>query len=229
MAIFQSFDEAWQSFANLQSVVTSDDSLEELAKGRGQLLAFTIPVQSPDILDYASDVQDRIAALRGISLIGEEDLHITLKIAGFQVLERVFDDDLTREEVPELDRQATAFFKSVQTLSVRVGAPNAFPDAVILEVDDGGALRQLNASLIEHVPAAHRYASDSPNYLPHITLARFEEQTDLEPLRKTLSDLRQDAPALPMVVNTVEFTRLWLLATGAESDPVKSFYLRGRS
>jgi 2'-5' RNA ligase len=127
-----------------------------------------------------------------------------------------------------MDRAAAAFFAAVEPFTVRIGAPNAFADAIFLEVDDGGALQRLNAALIEHLPLAHRYPNDSPNFLPHVTVATFEDQTDIDALRDILAGLRRVNGGAALTIDTVMLARYWLLATGAESDPIKAYHLRGR-
>lgn len=224
----RSFEEAWQTFLRSESVVTYEQVAADLAKGRGQAITFTVPVEDTEIVTRILETQAAIADIPGLSLLPEEDLHILLKLAGFQVIRRTFDDDLLREEVPVIDQQATALFPSVSRFAVQVRGVSALPNTVILEVEDDGMLRRLNATLTEHISLLHRYPTDSLNYLPYISVAIFEDGSGLQELKRRLSELREHALGEIGVleVRAVQLTRYWLLPAGPEIDPIKTYYLR---
>lgn len=206
-------------------MITYDEVITELAKGRGQAIALTVPIEEPQITGQILDLQDEISNVPGLGFVPEEELHILLKLAGFQVIQRTFDDDILREEVPRIDEQAAALFRSVSPFSVRIGRPNVFPDAVVLEVADEGALRRLHVTLMEHIPLLHRYPTDGPNYLPHVVIAFFYDASGLPALKAKLSGLR-DLEVGTLLVRSVQLVRRWLMPAGPETDPIKTYYLR---
>jgi 2'-5' RNA ligase len=225
MPAFSSFEAAWSAFLSAEALMTFEESTAALTRGRAQAIAFTVPIEDPGAAAHIERVQDEIAAIPGLSLTPPEEFHITLKVAGFQVIRRTMDDDILREEVPHLDRQAGAFFQAVRSFSVRLEHANVFPGCIILEVDDGGVLRHLNAALSEHLPGLHRYATDSPNYLPHVTIATIEDDTDAAQLRRTLPGLRNLEP-VPVPVRRIDLSRAWFLGGGREMETIKSYYLQ---
>ena len=225
MPVFQSFEEAWQTFLSAGAVFTSEQWETEVARGRGQAIAFVVSLGDGDAAYDALAIQDEIAEIPGLNLVSEDSLHISVKLAGFQVIQRTFPDDILREEVPLIDEQATEMLRSVPPFRVRIGQPNAFPDAVILEVDDSGALRRLNAALMEHIPLLHRYPNDSPNYLPHVTIATFEDESGLPELKERLRELRVREVG-PVEVRSIQLARIWFVGGSTETDPIKAYHLR---
>ena len=223
---FRSFDDAWRWFEAGGAIVDAATSRDDLTAGRAQLIAFIIPVDDQAIIDLAHDVQDALAGLDGIEPQPDELLHITLRLVGFQVIAKRNADEVLPREVDAIAAAVAAALRGVAPFDARVGPPGAFPDALVLEVHDDGAL----ASLRSRVEGAASLPGDPSPYLPHITIGAFRDASAAEALRARLGELRRAASPLPMRVRRVELVRAWFTGLDAEPpelDVVRSYALRG--
>lgn len=141
--------------------------------------------------------------------VAPEDLHITLRPVGFQVIAKRRPDDVSREEAAAIAGQAARVLRGVKRIDAALGPVNVFPDALVLEVADAGAL----AALHDALPGV---ASGEPvPFLPHVTIATFASPGAAAPLRERLPALR-DAAAVPMQVRRVELVRRWFVDADEE-------------
>ena len=199
------------------------------ARGRAQFLAFISRIEDPYARQYVARVVERIAGIPGIEPFPDWYWHITIKGAGFQVIKRSHDDDIMREDVSRIASRAKAAIDRVQAFDVQLGPPNAFPDASILEVHDGGAARALNDALagIDNVA---RYPSDGERYLPHVSAARFTSGEGIEQLKAALAELRAEGAGPGFQLRRVELVKAWLSEDVAEFDTLATYTLApGRS
>lgn len=209
-----SFEDAWSRFQALASVQLADED-DDVSRGRAQMLGFLIRVEDRAVRRHAAAVIERIASIPGIEPLPEEHWHVTVKLAGFQVIKRTNDDDILREEVGRLSREAGDIIRRHGAFEAQIGKPNGFPDAVVLEVEDAGRTRELNEALAAHDLIAG-YPFDGDHYLPHMTIARFSSSEGLSELKSALTELRAQGPGPTLAVGRVDFVKAWL--TGGEPD-----------
>lgn len=225
MPRFATFDKASAWFEGGGELIAAAESAEALTRGRAQLLAFIVPVEAPAALDAVDALHDVVADLPGVQRQPDELLHITVRVAGFQVIAKRFEDELLPREVDGIAAAATKTLRASAPFRVTLGPGNVFPDALILEVHDGGEL----AALRERIASAARLAAETEPYLPHVTVATFRDASIAPALRERLAELRALAQ-VEMPVGRVDFVRAWF--TGLEAEPpeldvVRSYVLRG--
>ncbi|HEY8171517.1 MAG TPA: 2'-5' RNA ligase family protein [Dehalococcoidia bacterium] len=226
--LFSSFDEAWQWFASGGELVSVDEQREHLTRGRAQFLLFQAPIIDDAAIDEIVDVQDALADIEGLAPMLPEHLHCSIRGVGFQVIETRHDDEILRQDVGRIAERAARIISATAPVEARIGPVNVFPDALIMEVHDGGRLDELRKQLAE---AHSRDAFEIwDRYLPHVTIAWFEHPDAAAALRERLPALRE-RPPVAASIKRVEMTRWWF--TGAESmeiepDVVRSYVLRGR-
>ncbi len=206
-----SFEDAWERFLALDSLQLVGDSSElEWTRGRAQLLIFLVRLEDKNALQYAAHVTERIAGIPGVEIIPEAYLHITVKVAGFQVIKRTRDDDILREDVPRVATSARALVIDQPAFESRLGPVSGFASVVFLEVWDGGRLGQLNDRLCEAMPQLANSQIDGAGFLPHLSIARFTSNDGLAELRSALGELRAEGPGPTFPVRRVDFTKAWL-------------------
>lgn len=229
MPLFTSFEDAWRWFATGGALVPVEEQRARLAAGRAQLLAFQAPMTDPAVLALAAEVIDALDGVDGLLPLPGELLHCSLRGAGFQVIAKRRPDDVLRQEVPRIAERAGAALRGTAPAEVEVGPVNVFPDALVLEVQPGGALADVRRALATSAGPDPLAAADD-SYLPHVSLAFFADASCGEPLRARLPALRS-LPRVRTTVARVDFVRWWL--TGAEAaetperDLIRSYALRG--
>jgi 2'-5' RNA ligase len=223
--LFTSFDDAWRWFVDDGALTSMEAWRERLTAGRGQLLSFQMPLDETSIADAVEELQDELADVAGLAMFEREMLHISLRGVGFQVIAKKRPDDVSREDIGRITQRAAKLLRGANPVAVEAGPVNVFPDALILEVHDGGALGLLRQRLAEDVDDA--FGIEDGQYLPHITIAMFRDPAIASALRGRLPKLRERAPAAA-TLNRAELARWWF--TGAaefpERDPVRAYPLR---
>jgi 2'-5' RNA ligase len=211
------FEQAWSRFLSLRSLRLVQDTLEwEWSRGRTDYLAFLVVIGDREAQQHLSSIAGRISDIPGVELYPPSYWHITIKGAGFVVDHPSRPDDISEEQLGEMVQAARDVFEKTPAFDVQIGLPSAFPEVAHLEVLDGGRVRELNSRLLERVPWLPRYPWDGPNWLSHISIARFTSSEGLDLLKERLTDLRRDPPGPSFRIREVQAIRARL----AEATPV---------
>lgn len=230
--LFQSFDEAWDWFAGGGELVPMSESRQRFLGGRAQFLAFQAPVGEMPVADEIVALQDELEAAPGLQLMPRDMLHVSIRGVGFQVITKVRPDDVLRQDVAKIGEGAAKLLRDEPPVHARAGPLNVFPDALILQVEDSGALARLRSHL-DAVGVPDAFTEDAAHYLPHITVATY---VDPEPaarvLREMLPALRE-RPPIDLAIRRVELSRWWFTGEDPEEEPerdvLRTYLLRGGS
>ena len=155
--IASSFERAWQSFQQLDSLRLVGDTLEwEWTRGRAQYLTFLVRIEDPAAQEHLARLIDQLAGIPGVEPYPDWYWHITVKGAGFQVIKRTHDDDVLRQNVPRIAAKARDILAREGAFEAQLGLPNAFAEVVFVELKDGGRLTELDARLADGIPEVAR-------------------------------------------------------------------------
>ena len=204
-----SFEDAWDRFQALDTLRLAQDG-GTLSQGRAQMLVFLIRIEDPAVRDYAAGIVERLADIPGIEPYPAEYWHITVKAAGFQVIKRTREDDVLREEVGRLGKDAAGVVSALPAYDAQIGLPNGFPDVVCLEIRDHGETRGLNRALASEIEMLPTYPVDGDTFLPHMSIARFTSSEGLDQLKAALAELRSEEPGPAFQIRRVDFIKAWL-------------------
>jgi 2'-5' RNA ligase len=218
------FASTWEAFLARDELVLAED-VSDWARGRAQSLGFSTRVEGASAREYIAGVIERIADIPGVEVFPDWYWHITIKGAGFQVIKRTHDDDVLREDVPKLAGRAKAIFDGTTAFDVQLGPASAFPEAVILEVHDEGAVRALNTHLLEEVDGIGRYPFDGATFLPHVSVARFTSGEGLAALKERLGELRNDGAGPRFQVRRIELVKVWVSEDLPEIETLATYAL----
>jgi 2'-5' RNA ligase len=219
-----SFDDAWRAFLASESLRLTDE-IDAWSRGRAQFLAFIARIEDTAARAHVAHMIETIANIPGVEAFPDPYWHITIKGAGFQVIKRVHDDDVLRENVSRIVTQAKQAIAGACSIDAQLGAPNVFGDALVLEVHDNGELRALNARLLDGVDGIARYAFDGERYLPHVSIARFTSNDGLGQLKEMLSKLRAGPPGPRFQIRRLELIKAWLSEEVPEFETLATYAL----
>jgi 2'-5' RNA ligase len=221
---YASFDDAWRAFENGAPLTPIAEQRERFLAGRAQFLGFQAPLPA-DAAGEIEAVQDQLADVESLYLFEREMLHITVRGVGFQVIAKPRPDEVLREDVGRIAERAAKALRSAP-IDVSIGAVNVFPDALVLEVHDGGALGAIRDAL-DATGAPDTFAY--PVYLPHVTIAVFRSAEAGADLRDRLPPLRA-RPPVRTTLTRIELARWWFtgddVSAHPEIDVVRSYRLR---
>ena len=221
-----SFDDAWERFQALESLQLAGETMEgDWSHGRAQMLVFLIRIEDSAVREYAEGVLDRLTDIPGIEPYPQEYWHITVKGAGFQVIKRARQDDVLRQDVGGLGREAGGLLATLPAYAANIGLPNGFPEALFLEVRDDGATREMNTMLAENLAGVVPYPIDGATFLPHMSIARFTSSEGLDQLKATLAELRAEESGPDFPIRRVEFVKAWLSEQTPDFETLASYPL----
>ncbi len=221
-----SFEGAWEQFRALDALRLAEDAGEWYPHhGRAQMLVFIIRMEDPAVRTYAASIVERLDAIPGVEPYPEDYWHITVKAAGYQVIKATRDDDVLREEVGRLGKDAALVLSQQPVYDATIALPNAFSEVVYLEVRDDGNTCGLNKALTEGIDKLLGYPVDGDAFLPHMSIARFTSQEGLAELKAALTELRNEAPGPAFQVRRVDFVKAWLSDETPEFETLASIPL----
>jgi 2'-5' RNA ligase len=225
---FTSFEEAWRRFEDGAALVTIEEQRERFVAGRAQLLSFQVSLGELPVAAEVETLADELYDIEGLDLYATDLLHITVALVGFQVIAKRRPDDVLREEIGGISERAAGAFKGTAAFAARIGPVNVFPDALVLEVNDGGALSAVREALAA-AGVAGAAAPSNGRYLPHVTIGVFRSTAAAQPLRERLPPMRDRAP-FEANVRRIDLVRYWFtgddLSAPPEADIVRSYRLR---
>jgi len=223
---FTRFEDAYAWFMGGGALISSADARDELTGGRAQYLAFHAALDAPATAHAMAQLNE-FGDVEGLEPSLPEHLHITLLPLGFQVLERRREDDVLRQDVARYAEAAARALKGMRPVEFVLGPVNVFPNALILEVHDAdGRVDALRSRLLD---ATGLSGDSSMPFLPHVTLAMFNDSGVDAPLRGLLPPLRQ-LPSIRARLQRVELGRWWFTGfderASIDLDIVRSYVLR---
>jgi 2'-5' RNA ligase len=226
--LFRAFDQAWTWFNEGGELEPMEERRARFTQGRAQFLAFQAPIDDARVIEAIIAIRDSLSNVPNIEPMRDEHLHISIRGVGFQVLEKRKPDDIGRGEVARAGESAAKALRGTKPINVRVGPVNVFPDALILEVHDDGALGEVRRKLGEALQGDDAPIDDG-HYLPHITLAMFGSADVVSVLRERLPALRETAQ-VAVTLRRIEYARWWFTGFDereeTELEIVRAYALR---
>ncbi|WP_119065938.1 2'-5' RNA ligase family protein [Aggregatilinea lenta] len=203
----QSYTSKWAEFTRLSA--TEDTLAHERGHLRRWLMlpyvAFVIPIEDAAVRAQLIVWQQALRPWLAYAP-SSDHLHITLHHAGMlrHNLLKALPYTWRRGALPALARKAQPTLQDFDQFTVRLGPLNAFPNALITEVqDDSECLRALRLKLRRALPIQARPPS-AWTYLPHVTLGFWGKQP-VAPLVELMERFRTVEP-VEYRVRTVKFT-----------------------
>ncbi|MEW6638556.1 MAG: 2'-5' RNA ligase family protein [Actinomycetota bacterium] len=198
------YDEVWERFRRERRLEFGGHM--DLAWRGGHSLSASLMIRV-DTRRYARRLEPLRAALRPfpfVSLHPDRFMHVTLVLLGFLVEEATRDDEVSRERLKEIEKDARNTLRSFPPFEARLANLNAFPGAAFVEVHDGGRTRELREAL------CNGCGIQPPPGSPHLTLAYFQAPDGTPAPEELISAIERlrDWPVGELRVEAVELTLL---------------------
>lgn len=164
------FAQLWRNFESAGSVIDGRHETGHWREQAGKFAACIVRISAESLSDEFVEFRQHLEGLDLARVHPPHFLHVMLQELGLVVDEPVGRHQITRERLDEFADSAVLAMTSAFPFEIDAGGPNAFRDAVILEVHDGGVLSRLHKRLHElaAVPTVSPYA-----FLPYLTVAHF--------------------------------------------------------
>ena len=217
---------AWARFQALDRLVLGPETLESAwAHGRDRYAALLIPVDDPHAVAHIHDALSRSGDIPGVEPYPEPYWHITIKGIGFIADPGTGSDEVSSAHIETVSRLIAETLASQPPFVVQAGRINAFSEVVLLEVWDGGRVRELNTQILDTVPGIIRQPFDGPHFLPHISIARFTSDEGLPRLKTVLAELRGAPPGPSFTVGHADLISAHLSAAVPALELLRRYHL----
>ena len=199
------YEAAWTRFHTLTGLIHGFETIDSpWARGRDRYGAFLVRVDDAAARYHLRPLAARLSRVPGLAMYPEEYWHITIKTLGFLVPEATAPDEVPDRLLAPIIEAARGVFNAHPAFDVSIGPINAFPDVVIAEIWDSGAVRRLNTALLEAAAGLPRQPFDGPHFLPHVSLARYASNEGLDELKAGVTELRAVGPGPTLHVSAIE-------------------------
>ncbi len=220
------FDAAWARFQKLDHLVLGPETLESAwAHGRDRYAALLIPVADPATVAHIHSILPHLSDIPGVEPYPKPYWHITIKGIGFVADPATSSDEVSPAHLEDVSRLIADVLAFQPPFDVQAGRVNGFAEVVLLEVWDGGRIRDLNTRVLEAVPSIIRQPFDGPQFLPHISIARFTSHEGLPRLKTVLADLRQSGTGPAFAVSHVDLISARLSAAAPTLERLRRYEL----
>jgi 2'-5' RNA ligase len=220
------FDAAWAHFQTLDRLVLGPETLESAwAHGRDRYAALLIPVDDQATVAHIHGVLRRLGDIPGVEPYPEPYWHITIKGIGFVSEPTTGSDEVSPAHLKAVLRLTNDILALQPPFEVQTGRVNAFAEVVLLEVWDGGRVRELNTRMLEAVPDIIRQPFDGARFLPHISIARFTSDEGLPQLKAVLAELRRSGPGPAFTVGHIDLISAHLSAAAPTLERLRRYHL----
>jgi 2'-5' RNA ligase len=218
------FADIWRERNRIQPEIKNDSVDNDWAKGRNQFLTFLIRIRDEKLIQKIIGIQDKLSTIPCVDPFPKDYLHITVKGCGFPVESEIYEDDIPLENLQKIVSQAKEVLQAFHKFNVLLPKLNIFSNVVLVEVHDEGKIGELNKEL-QAIPEIKKMKFDYPILLPHISIARFQNNQKFTRLISYLAELR-DTEFGMLTLNYIELVNAHLSGRYPTLKTIHAFKLR---
>jgi 2'-5' RNA ligase len=218
------FADVWRERNRIQPEITNDWVDNDWAKGRNQYLTFLIRIKEEKLIGKIIEIQDKLLTIPCVDPFPKDYFHITVKGCGFLAKSEKHEDDILIENLQKIVSQAKEVLQTFYKFNAVLSKLNIFSEVVLIEVHDEGKIGELNKGL-QAIPDIRKTKFDYPNLLPHISIAQFQNDQELERLISYLEKLREMEFG-ELTVNCIELVNAHLSGRYPTLKTIHAFELR---
>ncbi|ERH14031.1 MAG: hypothetical protein J07HB67_00285 [halophilic archaeon J07HB67] len=179
----------------------------DAADPAGYQLGLLADVTDPTVRRAYQSVHDGLDRFDCLDTAAAGGLHLTIKLFDITVTQSPDDgwssaDDEASPAVGRVDRVVSEVLSGHSPFEAVVTQFNLFPDVVYGEIADDGRLAALNRAVCSH-PAISALSRDGEEFIPHLTLGHFQNDTDFEAFVEHL-EANRELSLPPVTVDEVE-------------------------
>ena len=218
----ENFRANWERRREIRPETMKSWTNNDWAKGRTRYLTFIVRVKEKKLVEKIRCIQKQLSSIPCVDPFPKDYFHITVKGCGFLPESPEHEDDILIESLGTIIDQATDILCRSR-FYIHLPKLNLFPSVVFLEVYDNGRIGELNRKLIT-IPQIRRTRFDHPSFLPHISMAQFQNDREFDRLISRLERLR-DVGFGEMTVGSIELVIAHLNGKYPELESIHAFEL----
>ena len=198
----EKFNYLWDQFRNGYKPSVYNPEVVVGCNGRKNSLMLSIRIDQPEIIEGIQSITDQIRHIPGVYIMPPEYYHITVKRLGFLTHQKQYDYDIEPQTLEQIIDQATQIFTQIPEFSIRLKNINGLASFVIVEVEDNGAIAQIQGRFHEDATLVPSYSIEGEDWLPHLSIAGLKNLNGLDILKSKMDKLR------PINIGEIDVNRI---------------------
>jgi 2'-5' RNA ligase len=187
----EKFNYLWDRFRNGYEPSVYNPEEVVGCNGRRNSLVLSIPINQPEIIQGIQLITDQIRCIPGVYIMPPEYYHITVKRLGFLTTQKQCDYDIEPQTLEQIIEQSGEIFSQIPKFSIRLKSVNGLASFVIVEVEDNGAIAQIQGRFHEDATLVPSYSIEGEDWLPHLSIVRLKNLKGLNALKSEMDRLRR--------------------------------------
>ncbi|MCZ6678927.1 MAG: 2'-5' RNA ligase family protein [Candidatus Poribacteria bacterium] len=184
------FNQLWKQFQNGYKPSIYNPEQAVGCNGRRNSLMLSIGIEHPDTIKKIQSITAEIGQIPGVYIMPPEYYHITVKWFGFLADQKQHDYDIEPQTLEQILEQADQILSKIPEFSIRLGRVNALGGFIILEVEDNGAIAQIQGRFHEEATLVPSYSIEGEKWLPHMSIAGLTSLEGSDELKARVNELR---------------------------------------
>ena len=187
----EKFNYLWDQFRNGYKPSVYNPEVVVGCNGRKNSLMLSIHIDQPEFIRRIQSITDQIRRIPGVYVMPPEYYHITVKRLGFLTTQKQHDYDIEPQTLEQIIEQSNQIFTEIREFSIRLKSVNGLASFVIIEVEDNGAIAQIQGRFHEDATLVPNYSIEGEDWLPHLSIAGLKNLKGLNALKSEMGRLRR--------------------------------------
>ena len=186
----EKFNYLWDQFRNGYKPSVYNPEVVVGCNGRKNSLMLSVRIDQPELIKRIQLITDPIRRIPGVYIMPPEYYHITVKRLGFLTTQKQYDYDIEPQTLEQIIEQSGEIFTQIPKFSIRLKSVNGLASFVIVEVEDNGAIAQIQGRFHEDATLVPNYSIEGEDWLPHLSIAGLKNLRGLKVLKSEMGILR---------------------------------------
>ena len=187
----EKFNYLWDQFRNGYKPSVYNPEVVVGCNGRKNSLMLSVRVDQSEIIKRIQSITAQIRHIPGVYIMPPEYYHITVKRLGFLIDQKKYDYDIEPQTLEQILEQSNQIFTQIPAFSIRLKSINGLASFVIVEVEDNGAIAQIQGRFHEDATLVPNYSIEGEDWLPHLSIAGLKNLKGLKTLKSKMDSLRR--------------------------------------
>ena len=187
----EKFNYLWYQFRNGYKPSVYNPEVVVGCNGRKNSLMLSVRIDQPELIKRIQSITDQIRRIPGVYIMPPEYYHITVKRLGFLTTQKQYDYDIEPQTLEQIIEQSGEIFTQIPKFSIRLKSVNGLASFVIVEVEDNGAITQIQGRFHEDATLVPNYSIENEDWLPHLSIAGLKNLKGLNALKSEMDRLRR--------------------------------------
>ncbi len=186
----QKFNYLWDQFRNGHKPSIYNPEEAAGCNGRRNSCLLSIRIDQPKIIKRIQSITDQIRHIPGLYIMPPEYYHITVKWLGFLTDQKQHDYDIEPQTFEQMLEQSNQILTQIPEFSIRLKSVNGLASFIIIEVEDNGAIAQIQGRFHKDATLVPTYSIEGEDWLPHVSIAGLKNLKGLKALKSKMDGLR---------------------------------------